>query len=253
MKRIKLFSNPTPRIKLFSEDKKKTVACSDCGYRFKTFAHTTNLLCPKCGGTRFNIVPDTLGPENDEEIEWQKEFSETSNEFEIKLREFSGHKLSGDKIQKEFGITAEEMNERGFSDILEDGMSKIHDDAFIQSRLFSSLVISVTKTLDLDPTVVCGKPEDSIARLEEISDLCPKSIMILKRAHGISECPESWATDSGILGDLKLEMGGTSRPLPEFKKIINERYPDAPEGILDFLERKGIIKPSGENKIEIIK
>ena len=110
MSRIKLFGSSSPRISLFSKDGSREVwqQCSDCGYKFKTNAHTTNHACPRCGGTRFNVMREFFSPENcpekvpdnkvklfeTEEENFQKEFNETSDELELKLKEFSGSSLS---------------------------------------------------------------------------------------------------------------------------------------------------------------
>lgn len=272
MERRKLFSTTTTtkRRKLFSEEGGsvlKTVVCSDCGHKFETTASTTDLICPKCGGRRFNFLRSVYSPSvapekvptrktlfGDSEAEFQREFSNTEDKLELKLKEFSGKTLDSKSFSDNFGglTTAEELQERGFADVTENGKVTISKDAFLQSRLFSKLIVSVTKILDLDPAVTLSKPADVISGLEERSELCPKSIVILKKAHGLVPDSESWAKDSGILGDLKLEFGGQSKPLAAFKETISKRYPDAPEGILDFLKSKGIIKTSGDN-IEILK
>lgn len=123
VERRKLFSSSiSPRRKLFSggvtQAEYKKIQCRDCGYIMDTLATTTNFLCPKCGAVnRFNVLEVTPSPENTpeavqvevskiEEVEKgfsrrslfggdnnaavQKEFSEPSNEFEVKLKEFSG-------------------------------------------------------------------------------------------------------------------------------------------------------------------
>lgn len=278
--RRKLFSEPAPKLRrrLFSEpeceanDCRKTnsrLICQDCGYELDTNAYTTNGFCPKCGGRRFNHVEGisdmetierrplfgSFGPGCDidtnccSEEEFQKEFSYTDDELEMKLKEFSGETLDSKTFQKQFGnvCTADELEEKGFAEVSEDGSVKISDTAFLQSRLFSKLVISVTKVLDLDPI---QNPIHAINDLEGHGCLCPKSIVILKKAHGITD--DSWAKDSGILGDLKLEFGGQCKPLGEFKNTINERYPDAPSGIMDILSKFGIIKTLGD-RVEILK
>jgi DNA-directed RNA polymerase subunit RPC12/RpoP len=272
--RIKLFSGVTKeRIKLFSKDGSgtKVVVCADCGYKFETEAHTTSLLCPKCGGTRFNVLRETTSPVgtpekvedrvklfSDPEEDWQKEFSYTEDLFELKLKEFSGSSLSAEEFEKEFsalGLTAENLEERGFAKINDDQSVEIMSDAFMQSRLFSKLIVSVTKTLELDPAVVSRAPLEGITRLEETSSLSPKCIMLLKKAHGITTPDnekESWLTDSGIESDLKLEFGGQTKSGEDFKELMESRYPDAPEGLYEILKNKGIIRESGDN-IEIIK
>ena len=58
-------------------------------------------------------------------------------------------------------------------------------------------------------------PEVGIEKLEEVSDLCPKSIAIIKKIHGVgtdSNSKEDWMTDSGIKNDLVLEFGGQTKP-----------------------------------------
>ena len=56
----------------------------------------------------------------------------------------------------------------------------------------------------------------------------------------------NWLNDSGITTDLPIEFGGSSKDEPEFKKIIIERYPDAPDNILELLKEKGIIESDGK-------
>ena len=116
-------------------------------------------------------------------------------------------------------------------------------------------MISITKELHLDPTILCHKhnKEEIINNLEEEGNLSPKSIILLKKAHNIptEASDNAWINDSGILGDLGIEFGGQTKGLPEFKEIIDERYPDAPEGIMEILKNKGIIRENG-NVIEIL-
>lgn len=272
MARIKLFS-ASPRISLFSKDGSGSVwqQCSDCGYKFETDAHTTNHACPKCGGTRFNVLRHVFSPENcpekvpdkkiklfETEEDFQKEFSETDDALELKLKKFSGSSLSKEIFEKEFSalnITAEDLQEKGFADIKEDGSVNIFEGSFMQSRLFSKIIVSVTKTLELDPAVTMSAPEYGVHKLEEVSDLCPKSIAIIKKIHGIGTDPnskENWIQDSGIANDLKVEFGGETKSPVDLRKLLEDRYPDAPEGLTDILVGKGIIRRSGDN-FEIIK
>lgn len=270
MDRIKLFSkaDSPSRLKLFCDDSgavnngvPHTLRCQDCGYKEETTGSTTNVLCPKCGGHRFNVISESPKKEktfSDEEELFQKEFNQTKDKVELALKEFSGSSLSADDFQKEFGalgITAGELEEKNFAEVGEDGSVRIFEDSFMQSRLFSKLIISVTKTLELDPAVTMNAPEVGIGKLEEVSDLCPKSIAIIKKVHGIgtdSSSKEDWMTDSGIKNDLTLEFGGQVKPKKEFKAILDDRYPDAPDDLLTMLKEKGIIKEDGD-KLEIIK
>lgn len=296
MERRKLFSenNVKPvRRKLFSDDcpvsdiekQLHTVICIDCGYKMDTTASTTDLICPRCGGTSFVpenetvVDPIELPQHQDEqpkteektysrrklfstysedEEEFQREFSEPTSELESKLKEFGGRVISKDEFQREFSdlTTLDNLVEKEFAKVCDSGYIEISETAFPESKLFSDLVITITKELHLDPSITCCEhnKEDIINKLEEKGDLCPKSILLIKKAHNIptEKHDQEWINDSGILGDLGIEFGGQSRELPEFKKIIDERYPDAPEDIMEMLKNKGIIRANG-NVIEIIK
>lgn len=297
MERRKLFSEndskPIVRRKLFSDDCPSsnaeslvhTVICIDCGYKMDTMASTTNLICPRCGGTSFvpesdTVVDPIVLPEHQEEeskpieektysrrklfstyeedeAEFQREFSEPTSELESKLKEFSGRVISQDEFQREFSDVASlsELQEKEYAEVCDSGYIKISNTAFPESKLFSEIVISITKELHLDPAILCHKhdKEDIINKLEEEGNLSPKSIVLLKKAHNIptEASDNAWINDSGILGDLGIEFGGQTKGLPEFKEIIDERYPDAPEGIMEILKNRGIIRENG-NVIEIL-
>lgn len=295
VERRKLFSSSiSPRRKLFSggvtQAEYKKIQCRDCGYIMDTLATTTNFLCPKCGAVnRFNVLEVTPSPENTpevvqvevskiEEVEKgfsrrslfggdnnaavQKEFSEPSNEFEVKLKEFSGKTLNESEVVKAFGISAEDLVEKGFASIDEDNKVTIPETAFLQSKLFSKLIVSVTKILDLDP--IEGPKEDIINMLESKGSLGPKGIMLIKKAHSLpleemkevefssTEEVEDWIKDSGIIGDLKIEFGNSAMGIKEFTKILEERYDDAPDNIIDILIDRGVIKIQG-NQVDIMK
>lgn len=275
IERRMLFSgNSAPRRKLFSLTDGaivKVLKCADCGFELENRGTTTNIRCPKCGGLRFNVVKksqDPTVPQGDsrislfsdttrEEEAFQKSFSEPSNDFELKLKRYSGKTILTESCEKIFGVPAEDLVEKRFATIDGDHL-EIESDAYLKSKLFSKIVISVTKVMDLDPEITCGSNpiEDklkAIKSLEMAGSLAPKSIIMIKKAHGfgpepISECcqPSTWAEDSGILGDLKAEFGGSSMEFPSFKRTIEDRYPDAPEGILDLLKNRGIIRISGD-------
>lgn len=298
--RRKLFSSSvSSRRKLFSggvtavEDIKK-LQCRDCGYIMETIATTTDMLCPKCGAVnRFNILELTPSPTNTpeavqvevskiEEIEkkpenktfsrrslfggtedaFQKEFSKPSNKLEEKLKEFSGKTLNELEVEKTFGISAEDLIEKGFASIDNDNEVTIPKTAFLQSKLFSKLIVSVTKILDLDP--IEGPKEDIINMLESKGSLGPKGIMLIKKAHSLpleemkevefssTEEVEDWIKDSGIIGDLKIEFGNSAMGIKEFTKILEERYDDAPDNIIDILIDRGVIKIQG-NQVDIMK
>ena len=190
--------------------------------------------------------------------EFQKEFSEPSNDLEKNLKLYSGKTLKEDEVQKIFSCTPEELEEKGFAKVNEEtGETKINDSAFLCSKLFSKLIISVTKVLDLPP--IERPKEDIIEELAQRQAIPEKGIILIKKAHRIpveasfSEgADESWLKDSGIIGDLKLEFGGTSMSVKDFTKLLDERYDDAPENIIDILIQKGVIKIQG-NQVDIYK
>lgn len=274
-------SSPTIEEKGTKEKNLRTVICLDCGYVTTTDKTTTHLFCPKCGGHRFNVISKMTNPEpikekavrrslfkkskeeaagivNEEE--GQKEFSEPSNEFEKKLKVYSGKILSGDEVDRLFsdtGNNVEDLIQKGFAEVTEDNKVKIYDTAYLQSKLFSKLIISVTKILDLDPI---DKPKREI--IEELAEkrcMEPKSIMLIKKAHSISPIiresgfseTDEWIKDSGIQNDLHLEFGDSQMDLQKFKDILAERYDDAPEDIIDKLKENNIIKVYGD-QVEIL-
>ena len=187
-----------------------------------------------------------------EEEAFQRVFSATTDETELKLKEYSGQTLHATDFASIFGSNV--LDERYYSVNSETGDYTISDTAFLESRLFSKLTISVTKTLELDPAVMNEPKEDVISRLEESGKFSPKTIILLKKAHNIPAegDSESYLKDSGIAHDLPFEFGGRSMGKSEFETLMKERYEDAPTDIMDILKNKGILKIDGE-KVEIIK
>ena len=193
-----------------------------------------------------------LFSETAEEDAFQRTFTATEDEYELKLKEYSGRTLSApDYTAAGFG---DSEIEKGFAEKNEDGTYTISDTAFLESRLFSKIIVSVTKTLELDPAAMNEPKEDVISRLSDSGKFPPKAIILLKKAHNIPADADSerYITDSGISHDLPLEFGGRSMGKPEFMNIIRERYEDAPTDIMEVLKNKGIVKVVGDN-VEIIK
>lgn len=227
--------------------------CSDCCHTFMDESETpSGVRCPNCGGNRVVQV--------DSDDSDQREFSDTSDETDEFLKEFSGKTIGPDELQKIFserGIneTIESMISSGYARETEDGQVCFSECSDIQRKLFSKLVISVTKELDLDPV---ESKEALIHKLIESDNLPDRSIMLIKRAHNMpiqnefSDNSDEYIKDSGIENDLRLEYGGTMIPLKEFMSILNEQYNDAPENILDQLVSANVIKISG-SQVEILK
>lgn len=280
--RRKLFSS-TPRKKLFStaceDEVLKTVMCRDCGYKFETASTTSKIYCPKCGGTRFNVVsipespevtPEPVKIEEEKSFsrkslfgndEFQREFTEPTTEFEKKLKEFSGKEIEISECEKIFSMSAEELIEKNYADVI-DGKLVISDSALLIDKLFSKLIISVTKELDLDTTIPTQPKESIIEALAKDGNIGPKGIIMIKKAHMISpmeenheeksELPE-WIEDSGIVGDMKIELGDKNDlKVGDFMDHLSSRYSDAPKGLIDYLISKGIIKIDG-NHVEVLK
>lgn len=273
----RLFSS-TPRKKLFStacEDKVvRTVRCMDCGYKMETEDSTVKMFCPKCGGTRFEVcniskIADPVVEEkgfsrkslfgNDE---FQKEFTEPTTEFEEKLKEFSGKVVKLDDCEKIFSITPEELLEKNYAELNNEGDLVISESAFLIDKLFSKLIITVTRELDL-PDVHGESKESIIDSLADKGSLSPKGIVMIKKAHMLSpmvpvsnensENLNEWVDDSGIVGDTKIELGDKDDlKLDDFVDYLRSRYPDAPKGLLDYLISKGLVKIDG-NRVDIIK
>lgn len=281
--RRKLFSKteqPAPRKKLFSKGEGepveyneggvilRQVVCRDCGHIMETSESTSHILCPNCGGSRFDIrikpysepqTPETVPGDNSEE---EKTFSRKNifkeSEYLTKLKEFSGKTLSQEEYEKTFSEAEREgLEEKKFSSSDENGIS-ISESAYLTEKTFSKLIIQVTKILDLDKDIVSGdlKKEDVIEKLEESHALPEKGILVLKKAHDLpieshyskgceEEVKENWLEDSGILPDLALEYANDSFGVKQFMDILNSRYPDAPENIIDLLIEAGAIRMDG--------
>ena len=254
--RKKLFSM-TPRKKLFSEERNgeegmtlRTLICQDCGTQVESAEHPSRAYCPNCGGKRMRIkfipyseptVPEPVKTE-------EREFSIFLSPYEKTLKEFSGKELSKGEFEKVFSDKADYLLERGFANVQGDNI-KISETAFEGERLFSKLIIQVTKIMDLDDDIVSGKlpKADIIEQLDAHSRIPEKGIILLKKAHGLIPresqfCDSSsWLEDSSIIPDLYYEYGNKSFGVKQFIDILRDRYPDAPENIIDILVDKGVI------------
>lgn len=263
-KRIKLFST-SPRIKLFSSEPEvsregdnrplKTVVCRDCGEELVTAASPTACMCPKCGGQRFSIKLDPTSPEQAiEKVE------DKDNEFESKLKRFSGTTMSIAEFQKNFSDVPD-MSKSGYAQFSNTGVS-ISDDAYITEKIFSKITITVTKELDLDPEITEKRSEfpDVLDSLR--GEIPEKGIILIRKAHNPikesafseeeSGTPEQWVEDSRIIPDLQVEYYNESMSVEQFKDILDERYPDAPDNILDLLVEKNAISIK-DNQVTILK
>ena len=300
--RRNLYSLQTRR-RLFSSDtdalETMEVVCQDCGYVTEIAGSPTSAICPECGGTRFSPklsvfspdnVPEPIPDDEDEEKEIEEEetdklfservsvfdkatdkerfFSIPDSFFNDSLRGYCGHRLTEGECRSFTGHSPEYFVEKGFAEFADNGSNsvKISDDAYFRSKLFSKIVVTVTRILDLDPQITADFSEnksDIIDSLEESGELCPKGIMLIRKAHGIiptmshscgGPCSSSkdWLKDSGILGDLRLEFGGLTKPSTEFSSMLSNRYPDAPSNILDILKDCGIIR-IGDGNISILR
>lgn len=245
--------------KLFSAPEEialRTLICRDCGNIIETAEHPSQAYCPRCGGKRLNVklFPEKINPEAEVATPRKKMFSTYLTPFEAKLKEFSG------KTVDKSNFDDNELEKlKIFSDISDDSVT-ISPNAFETEKLFSKLTISVTKTLELDPAIMLGRSEkeDMIDKLEDNEKLPEKSIMIIKKAHNLpieskfSETDESWVEDSNIIPDLETEYNNQSLGMEQFVKIIRDRYPDAPENIVDILVQRGAIFVDG-SKVTIHK
>jgi len=252
--RRKLFSEnsvpPTPRRKLFSEEpvhnegshfENVEYLCHSCGHKLNK-AEVDLGICSMCGSTKNDIITRRSLFEED----FQKEFSETTDPLELKLKEFSGKEISKDLYEKEFSESEREnLEEHNYSMTTEDGGIKISNSAFLESRIFSKIVVSVTKEYDLDPEIM--RNHGNFGQFIDNLNANPKCIAILKKTHGVEESGEGWLEDSGICNDLSIEFGAKKMPVPEFKNVIDERYPDAPDDIIEKLKSLGIISEEDGN------
>jgi predicted RNA-binding Zn-ribbon protein involved in translation (DUF1610 family) len=290
--RRSLFSSTAtrPRRKLFALTSvaPRVMVCLDCGHEIVVEGTSVKEFCPNCGGTRFNIKEGAgtgrrslfdTSKTQPEDSESKQDLMKSQGSSECQdcgskeigkdatdeiLKEFSGKSIEKDELQKLF-------TERGIKDsvdsILGSGYASLNDEgqvcfsecADLSRKMFSELVISVTKELHLVPAE--NKVEELVDELEGHGNVSPKGIILVKKAHGLiprgevsksfSEEENSYLEDSGLASDLKLEWGGKRMALKEFMDILNTQYNDAPDNILDMLVDSGIIKISG-SQVEII-
>ena len=221
-----------------------TYRCQDCSYEFQDPSETpSGTRCPNCGGNRVLRM--------NSEYAGQCEFSDKTDEF---LKEYSGQVIDLDTLQKTFSEDElDTMIYEGYAEKTEDGQVCFSEVAYSQRKLFSELVISVSKELGLEPV---DSKENVIEKLLDCGRLPEKSIILIKRAHNIipvhDSHEENYLQDSGIKRDLRLLHGGESMGIREFLKFLDEQYNDAPEDILDKLVSDNVIKISG-SQVEILK
>ena len=250
-RRRSLFSSLTEDSKM---PEPSTFVCQDCDYEFQDQANMeSGTHCPNCGGGRVKkSYPCSCEGE-------EKEFSKI-DEF---LREYSGQTVETSEVEKIFserGIEEDIFNS-GYVTETEDGQICFSENSDAIRKLFSKLVISITKELDL-PDPVQNTKEDLINRLVHGGNIPQKGIMVIKKVHGMvpemlesekkSEREDNYIKDSGIKSDLGIEFGRPSElPLKDFMNYLDTRYSDAPENIIDQLVNSGSIRISGA-KVNIL-
>ena len=276
------------RRKLFSTTSSapKVMVCSDCGHEITVEGTTTREYCPNCGSSRFEIkgvnsdrrslfAIDRTQPgssKSEQDLMKSKKDSECSNcgseeigkpdaTDEI-LKEFSGKSFNEEDLQKIFterGIndSIDSFINSGYASFDNEGLICFSECADLTRKMFSEIVISVTKEMHLVPAE--NKVEELIDELEGHNNLGQKGIILVKKAHGLiprgevvkTFSDDSYLEDSGLASDLKLEWSGKRMPLKDFMDLLNTQYNDAPDDILDILVDSGIIKISG-SQVEII-
>ena len=249
-KRISLFSGLTriqPNTTGEGTDngfvKESKFKCTDCGAEFTVEKDVfSGQRCPSCGGNRVVRVSHEYT---------YSDSTDTTGEF---LKRAAGQSMSQEDAQKLFSEcgaqgSLQDLVDSGYAHVGDNHEVSFSEHADSEYALFSKLVISVTKELDLDP-VLPGSQEDLIQSLEGGS-IPPKGIILIKKAHGILPhqsdiVPETdYIKDSGIGHDLKLEHGGETIGLSDFLGMLKTRYNDAPDDLLDQLVKKGIVGISG--------
>lgn len=216
--------------------------CPDCGHQFTTSGReSVAVICPNCGGTRCR-----------ETILNQVEDQDSDDKLDDLMKGLNGKSISKSsltKLMSEHGIYGDPklFSDAGYATISDDGVTyKFSDTAYQDRKLFSKIVISVTKEFDIDPNIDRESAIESLANGGRLPD---KSIMILRR---INKTPEEisfsdvdYLKDSGIANDLSTEYGGSSIPLKEFMNILSSEYNDAPDNLLDLLVDNKVIRING--------
>ncbi len=249
--RISLFSGTkkTERISLFSALTHRqpnttgegtdngTVAetvfkCTDCGHEFALKCDTVSgTRCPNCGGNR--VVKVSANSDSDK-----------TGEF---LGQVAGQTLTLDEATKAFSEcgatgTLQDLIDSGYATMTENSEVSFSDTAESEYSIFSDLVISVAKELELP--VLTGCQEDQIG---SISSLSPKGILLIKRAHRLVPHPLDAGIAEGIPSEELKRLGqdGNVMTFQEFQDYLRSKYNDAPENLTDLLCNKGIVKISG--------
>lgn len=250
--RRKLFSTSnTVRRRLFSEEPepldyewvpKLKSECPSCGW----IGPDEDGVCPNCGSPYHST--GYCCEECQEEVE-ERDDDETG---EV-LKKFSNRTVSRELVERTFSergidMTIDQLVNSGYASEGELGQLCFSERPDLTRKLFSKLVISITKELDLDPI----KPSSEVIDDYLSSSLPSKSIVLLKKAHCLGQptigCEsDNFIKDSGILKDLKIEFGNEPISLSKFKTILGDRYNDAPTSLFDDLQRGGMIRIIGRN------
>lgn len=262
--RRKLFSSPTV-----------VAICQDCGEEIKTGDATTTETCPRCGSRRFNIptkVQDLSqsdkdlkpkrirkrlfsGSSNPGDDRYFSELKADDTTVEGYLKMYSGKELSPGQVEKIF--SGMDLEREGLATVLENGNYKLFSMADEIQRLYSTLKITVIKELELTPQEL-PIPEIIEKIKESHPEIPTKGIVLIKKAHSLpkenlfSE-KEEWIRDSGLKGDLEIEFNGKDFTEDELKAMLEDRYEDAPEGIIECLKESGIVEETPDGILHIKK
>lgn len=196
--------------------------------------------------------PTSDGRVKEDQFSSEEPMSTGSGELDEFLAAHSGQTIKAEDVDAELyarGIYDEVggaigLVDKGLASADQYGQVSFSETADAQMRLFSKLVISVTKEFDIDPRI----DRDSV--IDSLSERIPERGMMILRKYqvqpeSVSFSDKSYLKDSGIEGDLSLEYGGTTMSLKDFMKLLSEEYPDAPDDIIDQLESSKTIKVNG--------
>ena len=209
-----------------------TFKCTDCGHEFTLQADTVSgTRCPNCGGNR--VVKVTQSD------------SDTTGEF---LSRVAGQTLPLDEATKVFSEcgatgTLQDLIDSGYATTTEDSEVSFSETVESEYSLFSGLVISVTKELELPAIPADQQREDLIS---SISSLSPKGVLLIKRAHKVLPHPSDVGIVTGLTDKEMAGLGqdGNVMTLQEFLDYIRLKYNDAPENLTEALCKNGIVKIS---------